>query len=174
MHRRALGVLFAVLAAGLGLVAVISALEGGSAPIAFAAGRPRALAGRLRPTRVAQGLRSPCAGGVFSCRGCSPRTTRRRSGRSTASVRWDQGLRDRLILTYAPSREVLVAGRVGASLPAHVDEHDLASYGLLGLIGAIERYDPGREIKFETFAMARIPRRITDEFRLLDWVPRSV
>jgi RNA polymerase sigma factor for flagellar operon FliA len=85
----------------------------------------------------------------------------------------DQHLRDRLILTYAPLVK-FVAGRVGASLPSHVDEQDLVSYGLLGLIGAIERFDPGREIKFETFAMARIRGAIIDELRSLDWVPRSV
>jgi RNA polymerase sigma factor for flagellar operon FliA len=85
----------------------------------------------------------------------------------------DQGLRDRLILTYAPLVK-FVAGRVGASLPSHVDEQDLVSYGLLGLIGAIERFDPDREIKFETFAMARIRGAIIDELRSLDWVPRSV
>jgi RNA polymerase sigma factor for flagellar operon FliA len=85
----------------------------------------------------------------------------------------DQDLRDRLILTYAPLVK-FVAGRVGASLPAHVDEQDLVSYGLLGLIGAIERFDPDREIKFETFAMARIRGAIIDELRSLDWVPRSV
>jgi RNA polymerase sigma factor for flagellar operon FliA len=78
-----------------------------------------------------------------------------------------------LILTYAPLVK-FVAGRVGASLPAHVDEQDLVSYGLLGLIGAIERFDPDREIKFETFAMARIRGAIIDELRSLDWVPRSV
>ena len=85
----------------------------------------------------------------------------------------DQHVRDRLILTYAPLVK-FVAGRVGASLPAHVDEQDLVSFGLLGLIGAIERYDPDREIKFETFAMARIRGAIIDELRSLDWVPRSV
>ncbi|MDH4103187.1 MAG: FliA/WhiG family RNA polymerase sigma factor, partial [Thermoleophilia bacterium] len=85
----------------------------------------------------------------------------------------DQALRDRLILTYAPLVK-FVAGRVGASLPSHVDEQDLVSYGLLGLIGAIERFDPSREIKFETFAMARIRGAIIDELRSLDWVPRSV
>ena len=85
----------------------------------------------------------------------------------------DPHLRDRLILTYAPLVK-FVAGRVGASLPAHVDEQDLVSYGLLGLIGAIERFDPEREIKFETFAMARIRGAIIDELRSLDWVPRSV
>ena len=85
----------------------------------------------------------------------------------------DQGARDRLILTYAPLVKY-VAGRLGAGLPAHVEESDLVSYGLIGLIGAIERYDPSREIKFETFAISRIRGAIIDELRALDWVPRSV
>jgi RNA polymerase sigma factor for flagellar operon FliA len=85
----------------------------------------------------------------------------------------DQALRDRLILTYAPLVK-FVAGRLGSGLPAHVDEGDLASYGLLGLIGAIERYDPTREIKFETYAISRIKGAIIDELRAMDWVPRSV
>jgi RNA polymerase sigma factor FliA len=85
----------------------------------------------------------------------------------------DKGIRDRLILTYAPLVKY-VAGRLGSGLPAHVDEGDLVSYGLLGLIGAIERYDPARDIKFETYAIARIKGAIIDELRSLDWVPRSV
>jgi RNA polymerase sigma factor for flagellar operon FliA len=85
----------------------------------------------------------------------------------------DAALRDRLILTYAPLVK-FVAGRIGSGLPAHVDENDLASYGLLGLIGAIERYDPDRDVKFETYAIARIKGSIIDELRSLDWVPRSV
>ena len=85
----------------------------------------------------------------------------------------DKGIRDRLILTYAPLVKY-VAGRLGSGLPAHVDEGDLVSYGLLGLIGAIERYDPSRDIKFETYAIARIKGAIIDELRALDWVPRSV
>jgi RNA polymerase sigma factor for flagellar operon FliA len=85
----------------------------------------------------------------------------------------DRGIRDRLILTYAPLVKY-VAGRLGSGLPAHVDEGDLVSYGLLGLIGAIERYDPSRDIKFETYAIARIKGAIIDELRALDWVPRSV
>src|SRR6202022_2317683 len=85
----------------------------------------------------------------------------------------DQKLRDRLILTYAPLVKY-VAGRLGSGLPAHVDEGDLVSYGLLGLIGAIERYKPELEIKFETYALARIKGAIIDELRALDWVPRSV
>ena len=85
----------------------------------------------------------------------------------------DQGLRDRLILTYAPLVKY-VAGRLGSGLPAHVEEEDLVSYGLLGLIGAIERYDPDRDVKFETYAITRIKGSIIDELRALDWVPRSV
>jgi RNA polymerase sigma factor for flagellar operon FliA len=85
----------------------------------------------------------------------------------------DPGARDRLILTYAPLVK-FVAGRLGAGLPAHVEESDLVSYGLIGLIGAIERFDPTREIKFETFAISRIRGSIIDELRALDWVPRSV
>ena len=85
----------------------------------------------------------------------------------------NKALRDRLILTYAPLVKY-VAGRLGSGLPAHVEEGDLVSYGLLGLIGAIERYDPGRDIKFETYAIARIKGAIIDELRAMDWVPRSV
>jgi len=84
-----------------------------------------------------------------------------------------KGDRDRLILTYAPLVKY-VAGRLGSGLPAHVDEGDLISYGLLGLISAIERYDPDRDIKFETYAIVRIKGAIIDELRALDWVPRSV
>jgi RNA polymerase sigma factor FliA len=63
---------------------------------------------------------------------------------------------------------------MASGLPSHVEESDLISYGLLGLIGAIERFDLEREIKFETFAVARIKGAIIDELRSLDWVPRSV
>jgi RNA polymerase sigma factor FliA len=85
----------------------------------------------------------------------------------------DKALRDRLILTYSPLVKY-VAGRLGSGLPAHVEEEDLVSYGLLGLIGAIERYDSDRDVKFETYAIARIKGAIIDELRSLDWVPRSV
>src|SRR5437763_7180498 len=85
----------------------------------------------------------------------------------------DRAIRDRLIVTYSPLVKY-VAGRLGSGLPAHVDEGDLVSYGLLGLIGAIERYDPERDIKFETYAISRIKGSIIHELRALDWVPRSV
>jgi len=85
----------------------------------------------------------------------------------------DLKIRDRLVLTYAPLVKY-VAGRLGSGLPAHVDEGDLVSYGLLGLMGAIDRYDPSRDVKFETYAIARIKGQIIDELRAMDWVPRSV
>jgi RNA polymerase sigma factor FliA len=85
----------------------------------------------------------------------------------------DEKARERLVLAYAPLVKY-VAGRMASGLPSHVEEADLISYGLLGLISAIERFDPGREIKFETFAITRIKGSIIDELRSLDWVPRSV
>jgi len=63
---------------------------------------------------------------------------------------------------------------MASGLPAHVEESDLISYGLVGLINAIERFEPEREIKFETYAITRIKGAIIDELRSIDWVPRSV
>ncbi|MGY1711812.1 RNA polymerase sigma factor WhiG [Geodermatophilus sp. SYSU D00758] len=85
----------------------------------------------------------------------------------------DTALRDRLILHYAPLVKY-VAGRVGSGLPAHVEQADLVSYGTFGLIDAITRYQPSREVKFESYAMARIRGAIIDELRSTDWIPRSV
>jgi len=85
----------------------------------------------------------------------------------------DDGARERLVVAYSPMVK-FVAGRLGAGLPSHVEDADLISYGLVGLIGAIERFEPERGIKFETFAMTRIRGAIIDELRSLDWVPRSV
>jgi RNA polymerase sigma factor FliA len=85
----------------------------------------------------------------------------------------DSRARERLVLAYSPLVKY-VAGRMASGLPPHVDEADLISYGLGGLISAIERFDLGREIKFETYAITRIKGSIIDELRSLDWVPRSV
>ncbi len=76
-------------------------------------------------------------------------------------------------MAYSPLVKY-VAGRMAAGLPAHVDEGDLISYGLIGLIAAIERFDLSREIRFETYAITRVRGAILDELRALDWVPRSV
>lgn len=85
----------------------------------------------------------------------------------------DDDARQRLILHYSPLVKY-VAGRVGTGLPRSVDQNDLASYGLFGLIDAIDKFDLERGFKFETYAINRIKGAILDELRALDWVPRSV
>jgi RNA polymerase sigma factor for flagellar operon FliA len=77
------------------------------------------------------------------------------------------------VVAYSPLVKY-VAGRMSSGLPAHVEEADLISYGLGGLISAIERFDLAREIKFETYAIPRVRGAIIDELRSMDWVPRSV
>jgi RNA polymerase sigma factor FliA len=85
----------------------------------------------------------------------------------------DERARERLVVAYSPLVKY-VAGRMGSGLPSHVEEADLISYGLVGLINAILRFEPEREIKFETYAITRIKGAIIDELRSQDWVPRSV
>jgi RNA polymerase sigma factor for flagellar operon FliA len=84
-----------------------------------------------------------------------------------------QQLRDRLVLHYAPLVKY-VAGRVGTGLPAHVEVADLIQSGIFGLVDAIEKFEPERGLKFETYAMQRIRGAILDDLRAQDWVPRSV
>ena len=85
----------------------------------------------------------------------------------------DTGTRERLILHYAPLVKY-VAGRVGVGLPPNIEQADLVSYGIFGLIDAIEKFDIHRAIKFETYAISRIRGAIIDELRAIDWIPRSV
>lgn len=85
----------------------------------------------------------------------------------------DAMLREQLILHYAPL-VTSVASRVGMKLPSTVEHADLVSYGMFGLIDAIEKFELDREIKFETYATSRIRGAILDELRASDWVPRSV
>ena len=85
----------------------------------------------------------------------------------------DPDARDRLILHYSPLVKY-VAGRVAVGLPASIEQADLISYGVFGLIDAIQKYDTERGIKFETYAISRIRGAIIDELRAIDWVPRSV
>jgi RNA polymerase sigma factor for flagellar operon FliA len=82
-------------------------------------------------------------------------------------------LRERLILHYSPLVKY-VAGRVGVGLPPNIEQADLVSYGIFGLIDAIEKFDLERAIKFETYAISRIKGAIIDELRAIDWIPRSV
>ena len=81
--------------------------------------------------------------------------------------------RDRLIVHYSPLVKY-VAGRVSVGLPQNIEQADLVSYGIFGLIDAIDKFDIARNIKFETYAIARIKGAIIDELRSIDWVPRSV
>jgi RNA polymerase sigma factor FliA len=85
----------------------------------------------------------------------------------------DEAARESLILLYSPLVK-FVAGRMAVGLPRNVDQSDLVSYGVFGLIDAIDKFDPGRGFKFETYAINRIKGAILDELRALDWVPRSV
>jgi RNA polymerase sigma factor for flagellar operon FliA len=85
----------------------------------------------------------------------------------------DREVRDQLILAYSPIVKY-AAGRIAAGMPAHVDVADLVSYGLGGLIDAVERFEPERGVQFETYAMQRIRGAIYDELRANDWVPRAV
>lgn len=81
--------------------------------------------------------------------------------------------RDRLILHYAPLVKY-VAGRMAIGLPNNVEQADLVSYGMFGLIDAIDKFDVDRGFKFETYAIPRIKGAVLDELRSIDWVPRSV
>jgi RNA polymerase sigma factor for flagellar operon FliA len=82
-------------------------------------------------------------------------------------------IREQLVERYL-SLVKLVAGRVAISLPQYVDKDDLISNGFFGLLDAIERFDPARGIKFETYAVARIRGAILDAIRAQDWVPTSI
>jgi len=81
--------------------------------------------------------------------------------------------KDKLLAEYAGLVKY-IADRVGYSLPRSVDRQDLVSCGIMGLIKAVETFEPAKDIKFETFASHKIRGAILDELRSLDWVPRSV
>lgn len=85
----------------------------------------------------------------------------------------DREARDELVVHYSGLVKFVV-GRLRASLPSSVDGHDLTSDGVLGLIDAIDKYDPGRGLQFQTYAVARIRGAVVDGLRAQDWVPRSV
>ncbi|OZM74227.1 FliA/WhiG family RNA polymerase sigma factor [Amycolatopsis antarctica] len=84
-----------------------------------------------------------------------------------------QRIRDRLVLHYSPLVKY-VAGRVGTGLPTHIDVGDLIQSGIFGLVDAIEKFEPERGLRFETYAMQRIRGAILDDLRSQDWVPRVV
>ena len=85
----------------------------------------------------------------------------------------DERLRHQLIMDYAPLIR-FVAQRIAVRLPSNIDLSDLVSSGIIGLMDAIDKYDPSRDNKFRTYAEFRIRGAILDELRAQDWVPRSV
>ncbi len=80
---------------------------------------------------------------------------------------------EEIILKYAPLIKY-IASRIAARLPLHVDIQDMINSGVLGLMDAIEKFDPEKGVKFETYAEYRIKGSILDSLRAMDWVPRSV
>ena len=86
---------------------------------------------------------------------------------------FDPSDRDALIINYTPLIK-FIANRLAIRLPPHIDINDLISSGVIGLIDAIEKYDPSREAQFKTYAEFRIRGSMLDELRSLDWIPRSV
>ena len=84
-----------------------------------------------------------------------------------------QELREKLIIEYAPLVKV-VAGRLSMYLGYNVEYDDLVSYGIFGLIDAIDKFDLGKDVKFETYASLRIRGAILDQIRKMDWIPRTV
>lgn len=82
-------------------------------------------------------------------------------------------VREQIIIEYVPLVKV-VAGRLAIYLGSNVEYEDLVSYGIFGLIDAIDKYDYGKGIKFETYASLRIRGAVLDQIRKMDWIPRSV
>ncbi len=81
--------------------------------------------------------------------------------------------REAVIVEHSPMVKY-VANRIALRLPPHIEVEDLISVGVLGLIDAIEKYDPARGAKFKTYAEFRVRGAILDELRSMDWVPRSI
>ncbi|MBR5376007.1 MAG: FliA/WhiG family RNA polymerase sigma factor [Lachnospiraceae bacterium] len=82
-------------------------------------------------------------------------------------------LREKIIIEYAPLVKI-VAGRLSMYLGYNVEYDDLCGYGVFGLIDAIDKYDPAKDVKFETYASLRIRGSILDQIRKMDWIPRTI
>lgn len=85
----------------------------------------------------------------------------------------DSQIREFLVTKYAPLVKY-VAGKIAIGMPQNVDFDDLVSYGVFGLLDAIDKFEPERNIKFKTYAINRIRGAIFDELRSIDWIPRSI
>src|ERR1700756_5822904 len=87
--------------------------------------------------------------------------------------RLTQGEKDKLIMEYAPLIK-FIAQKIAVRLPSNIELDDLISSGVIGLMDAIDKYDPTRDNKFKTYAEFRIRGAILDELRSQDWIPRSM
>jgi RNA polymerase sigma factor for flagellar operon FliA len=85
----------------------------------------------------------------------------------------DRKIRDYFVRQYAPLVKY-VAGKIALGMPQNVEFDDLVGFGVFGLFDAIDKFDPGKHVKFKTYAVTRIRGAIFDELRTIDWVPRSV
>jgi RNA polymerase sigma factor for flagellar operon FliA len=85
----------------------------------------------------------------------------------------DPARQEEMVLQYAPLIKY-IASRLALRLPSHIHQEDLVSSGIIGLIDAIQKYDPAKNVSFKTYAEFRIKGAMLDELRSLDWVPRSV
>ena len=90
-----------------------------------------------------------------------------------ANSNQNSAIREKIIIEYAPLVK-LVAGRLSMYLGYNVEYEDLVSYGIFGLIDAIDKYDYTKAVKFETYASLRIRGAILDQIRKMDWIPRTI
>jgi RNA polymerase sigma factor for flagellar operon FliA len=85
----------------------------------------------------------------------------------------DSNWQEQMVLQYAPLIKY-IASRLALRLPSHISMEDLISSGIIGLIDAVQKFDPSKNINFKTYAEFRIKGAMLDELRSLDWIPRSV
>jgi RNA polymerase sigma factor FliA len=85
----------------------------------------------------------------------------------------DPKVKDEIVIEYAPLIKY-IAQKIAARLPSNIELDDLISCGVIGLMDAIQKFDPTRDNKFKTYAEFRVRGAILDELRAQDWVPRSI
>ena len=90
-----------------------------------------------------------------------------------SAAKLDPKWQEQMVLQYAPLIKY-IASRLALRLPSHISMEDLISSGIIGLIDAVQKFDPSKNINFKTYAEFRIKGAMLDELRSLDWIPRSV
>jgi RNA polymerase sigma factor for flagellar operon FliA len=133
------------------------------------AGEPKRARRRLRRPGLGLEIPGPQPPSSENLMNAEPKRHRRDPGNEKMTA----ATRDRLIMEHAPLIKYIV-NRIAQRLPSHVDLDDLMNTGVIGLMDAIEKYNPEKNCKFKTYAEFRIKGAILDQLRSLDWVPRSV